>query len=224
MKLLAIDTSSAILSVAAQNGEKIASREETIPRQHAEMIFTLCEQVLAECGLQLNELEAIACGIGPGSFTSLRIGLGVVQGLALGAELPVISISSLLAVAQAATPEAVGTALVCMDARMGEVYTAQCQRSTDGLMQLATKESVSPAEQVNFPAAENWVALGNGFAEYQQRFSTIPTQVISNCWPQATAILELARPMFAAGESDSPSSLIPNYVRDNVAKRSNPKR
>lgn len=224
MKLLAIDTSSAILSVAARNGEKTASRQETTPRQHAEMIFTLCDQVLEECGLQLNELEAIACGTGPGSFTSLRIGLGAVQGLALGAELPVIGISSLLAVAQAATPESVSTALVCMDARIGEVYTAQCQRGPGGLMELTTKESVSPAEQVSFPTNEDWIALGNGFAEYQQRFPTIPTQVISNCWPQAEAILELAQPMLAAGKTNPPSILIPNYVRDNVAKKSNPKR
>ncbi len=223
MKLLAIDTSSAVLSVAACNGDKTSSRQESTPRQHAEMIFTLCDQVLAECGLELTGLDAIACGNGPGSFTSLRIGLGVVQGLALGAELPIIAVSSLLAVAQAATPESDNSALVCMDARMGEVYSAYCQRGKAGLMQLADKESVCPPEEVEFPKGENWIALGNGFAEYPERFTSTPAKVVTDCWPQAAAILELARPALTVGATHPPATLIPNYVRDNVAKKSIPK-
>ncbi len=216
MKLLAIDTSSAILSVAACNGDNIAERHETTPRQHAEMIFKLCDQVLAECGLELSEVDAIACGNGPGSFTSLRIGLGAVQGLALGAGLPVIAVSSLLAVAQAATPAANNTALVCMDARMGEVYSAYCQRGENGLMALTATESVCPPEQVLFPQDDNWIALGNGFSEYAERFSSQPAEVITDCWPQARAILELA----VTASTHPPTTLIPNYVRDNVAKKS----
>ncbi len=222
MKLLAIDTSSAVLSVAACNGEKVAERLETTPRQHAEMIFELCDQVLAECGLSLTELDAITCGVGPGSFTSLRIGLGVAQGLAFGAGLPVISISSLLAVAQGAMPVTVNTALVCMDARMGEVYSAICQRDSNGRMQLHEEERVCAPVAVDFPAGE-FIALGNGFTEYADSFSRHPEYLLSDCWPQASAVLELAKPQLAAGNTITPDLLLPKYVRNKVAHKSKAK-
>jgi len=217
MKLLAIDTSSAALSVAACSAGLVAERLETVPRQHAEKILQFVDEVLAELKLNLNDLDAIAYGYGPGSFTSLRIGLGVVQGLALGADLRVVPVSSLLTVAQAATPADYDHCLVCMDARMGEVYAAACQRGEAGLMQLLSAEKVCPPTEVSLPELESWVALGNGFAEYKDQFSDLK-QVINNCWPMAPAMLELAKPEVKAGNTLDPAEVLPQYVRNKVAK------
>lgn len=217
MKLLAIDTSSAALSIAACNAGLVAERLETAPRQHAEKILRFVDEVLAELQLELSDLDAIAYGYGPGSFTSLRIGLGVVQGLALGADLRVVPVSSLLTVAQAATAMGQDHSLVCMDARMGEVYTAACQRGKTGLMQLVSPEQVCPPAEVNLPRAESWLALGNGFAEYKDQFSELK-QVIDNCWPLASAMLELAKPCVEAGNTLDPAEVLPQYVRNKVAK------
>lgn len=217
MKLLAIDTSSAALSVAACNGDLVVERLETVPRQHAEKILQFVDEVLVELKLELTDLDAIAYGYGPGSFTSLRIGLGVVQGLALGADLRVVPVSSLLTVAQAATPIDQDHSLVCMDARMGEVYTAACQRNESDLMQLVSTEQVCPPAEVNLPGTESWLALGNGFAEYKDQFPGLQ-QVIDNCWPVATAMLELATPRVEAGKTLDPAEVLPQYVRNKVAK------
>lgn len=221
MKLLTIDTSSAVLSIAACADGNIAERLETAPRQHAEKIIQFIEEVLADLSVELTDLDAIAYGYGPGSFTSLRIGLGVVQGLALGANLRVIPVSSLLTVAQAATPAEQKNSLVCMDARMGEVYTTVCIRNAAGLMQLAATEKVCPPAKVSTPNSEDWIALGNGFSEYKDQFSDqFPDlkQVISNCWPLATAMLALAKPQLEAGNTLDPAEVLPRYVRNKVAK------
>ncbi|MCF6226619.1 MAG: tRNA (adenosine(37)-N6)-threonylcarbamoyltransferase complex dimerization subunit type 1 TsaB [Xanthomonadales bacterium] len=217
MKLLAIDTSSAALSIAACADGNIAERLETAPRQHAEKILQFIDAVLADLSIELTDLDAIAYGYGPGSFTSLRIGLGVVQGLALGAGLRVIPISSLLTVAQAATPADQKHSLVCMDARMGEVYTAACERNAAGLMQLASTEKVCPPAEVSIPTNDDWIALGNGFSEYQDQFADIH-RVISDCWPLATAMLALVKPQLEAGNTLDPAEVLPQYVRNKVAK------
>ncbi len=217
MKLLAIDTSSAALSVAAYSDGRLAERLETKPRQHAELILQYTDQVLAELGLKLSDLDAIAYGYGPGSFTSLRIGLGVIQGLALGAELNVIPISSLLAVAQAATPDDYQNSLVCMDARMGEVYSARCSRNEAGLMQLVSAELVSPPAKIDIPDVADWLALGSGFAEYADQFSH-QLNMITDCWPLASAIIQLAIPQLVVGNTLDATEVVPKYVRNKVAK------
>ncbi|MCF6264164.1 MAG: tRNA (adenosine(37)-N6)-threonylcarbamoyltransferase complex dimerization subunit type 1 TsaB [Xanthomonadales bacterium] len=217
MKLLAIDTSSAALSIAACADGNISERLETAPRQHAEKILQFIDSVLADLNIELTELDAIAYGYGPGSFTSLRIGLGVVQGLALGADLRVIPVSSLLTVAQAATPAEKQHSLVCMDARMGEVYTAACVRNASGLMQRVSAEKVCPPADVNIPDTDDWIALGNGFSEYRDQLPSIK-QVITDCWPLATAMLALAKPQLEAGNTLDAAEVLPRYVRNKVAK------
>jgi len=134
-KLLAVETSTEICSVALYSDGDCSEYYENAPMRHAELLLPAVQTLLDGAGLPLAGLDAIAFGRGPGSFTSLRIGIGVVQGLAWGAGLPVIPVSSLAAVAQAAiavTTAEISTICVAMDARMQEVYTANFQRRDDG--------------------------------------------------------------------------------------------
>jgi len=126
VKLLALDTSSACCSVALADGEAGVQRSVATARDHARLLLPMIDEVLAEAGIGLRALDGIAFGCGPGSFTGLRIAAAVTQGLAAGAGLPVLPVSSLRALAEQARatgqPVAGGWLLACMDARMGEVY------------------------------------------------------------------------------------------------------
>ena len=140
MNILAIETATEYCSVALQAGTELLGRHQHAPREHASLLLPWVEQLLAEAQLSLNQLDAIAYGRGPGSFTSLRLGIGAVQGLAYGADLGVCGVSSLAALAQswaAATPGQ--TLLVATDARMQEVYTGCYQVVDGGLEQLRDK-------------------------------------------------------------------------------------
>lgn len=122
-RILAIDTATEACSVALwNNGEKHALFE-ICPREHTQRILPMVQQVLAESGVTLNQLDALAFGRGPGSFTGVRIGIGIAQGLAMGAELPMIGVSTLATMAQGAFRVTGATqVLAAIDARMGEVY------------------------------------------------------------------------------------------------------
>lgn len=133
-RILAIDTATEACSVALwNNGEKHALFE-ICPREHTQRILPMVQQVLAESGVTLNQLDALAFGRGPGSFTGVRIGIGIAQGLAMGAELPMIGVSTLATMAQGAFRVTGATqVLAAIDARMGEVYWGQYQRQDNGV-------------------------------------------------------------------------------------------
>ncbi|MFT5371872.1 MAG: tRNA threonylcarbamoyladenosine biosynthesis protein TsaB, partial [Lysobacterales bacterium] len=122
MKLLAIETATESCSVALAIDGQIRSRESMQIRGHAELLLPWIEELLAEGELALSGLDALVFSRGPGSFTSLRIGIGVTQGLAWGADIPVVPVSSLQSTAQAVVDRGVSSAIVALDARMNEVY------------------------------------------------------------------------------------------------------
>ena len=129
MKLLAIETAFESFSVALRLGGETLERSRVAPREHASLLLPWTEELLAESGMTLGALDAFAFSRGPGSFTSLRIGIGVAQGLAWGADLPVAPVSSLLATAQAGLPQSgPENAVIAMDARMDEVFA--CRATT----------------------------------------------------------------------------------------------
>ena len=198
MKILALDTATEGCSAALLINGDLRGNELELGRGHAERILSMIDVLLAEAGMSLGALDAIAFGRGPGGFTGVRLAASVTQGLAFGAGLPVVPVSDLMAVAQrafgpATAPDAPGSgtaqggdalasghapisagtppdrAIVCNDARMREVYWA-CFEKTDGFARLVGEERVSPPEAVTIPAAwaSSLLAAGRGFAVYPQ--------------------------------------------------------
>ena len=166
MKILALDTATEACSAALLSGGSVYERHEIAPRRHAELILPMVDGVLAEAGLGLNDVDAIAFGRGPGAFTGIRIAAGVTQGLALGAGLPVIPVSSLATLAQGVINQS-ATLLPAIDARMGEIYWAAYDAAQDGLVRLVTEEQVAPPDAVQIPAGKQIFGVGSGWDTYR---------------------------------------------------------
>jgi tRNA threonylcarbamoyladenosine biosynthesis protein TsaB len=221
MKLLAIETSSEACSVALNAGNGIIERYAVMPRGHAEQLLPWIEEVLEEGEVSLKTLDAIAFSRGPGSFTSLRIGISVVQGLAWGAGLNVVPVSSLAATAQVAAGQGIKRAVVAMDARMQEVFTARFSLDESGLMVLEGEEQVCPPANVHWPEGHDWHAVGNGFERYPELAEQAAGAVAvhTGTWPRASAVLRLAEHHLRQHEALPASGAQPVYLRDNVAQK-----
>ncbi len=217
MRILALDTSTEYCSVAISVDGRVLERSEAGNR-HAERILSMVDVLLVEAGLSLKQLDAIAFGRGPGSFTGLRIGAGVVQGLAFGAERAVVPVSSLAALAQGVDAPRV---LAALDARMNQVYWGAFTRNTEGLMEPAGEECVSSPSDVPVPAGERWVGAGPGWAAYEtllrKHCGARVKEVFPSNLPSARAIAQLAVAEFCAGHVIKSELAIPVYLRDNVA-------
>ena len=220
MKLLAIDTATEQCSVALCVDDRCITRGVVIPRGHAELILPMIKEVLDEAGINLKQLDAIAFGRGPGAFTGVRIAIGVVQGLAFACDLPVIGISNLAAVAQQ-SPVVDGELLVCMDARMNEVYWGHF-RFDDGALVVAAGDEQVTAPEVVIDAAradgnEPTQALGTGFNAYpvlREYFSRRP--INETALPHAKEIARLAMRDFKLGLAVDAAHAQPVYLRDRV--------
>ena len=232
MKILALDTSTEACSAALLADGRVLARAEEAPRGHAELILPMVECLLAEAGLTLRGLDALAFGRGPGSFTGVRLAASVVQGLAYGAGLGVVPVSTLRAVALQAFAHPEGAAadhvLVCNDARMQETYWCAYRRGADGLPEALRDEAVGPPASVARPPVDGvarWIGAGRGFRAYPSLGGSLPSGVspsaaLVDLLPQATAILELARPEVAAGRLRPAAEALPVYLRDDVARPS----
>ncbi len=225
MKILALDTATEACSVSLGIGDRVIDRYVELERGHAERLLPMVDEVLAEGGLTLRSLDAIAFGRGPGGFTGVRLAASVAQGLAFGADLGVIPVSNLAAVAQRAVQLApgAGQVLVVNDARMREVYWALF-RTDEGIA--TDVEHVGPAATVVLPddaADAGWAAAGRGlkvYPELAERCARQGAQVFADLLPRAAEILALARPAVAAGKLLDPAEALPVYVRDRVAEPS----
>lgn len=217
MKLLALDTSTENCSVALWLDGEIRSRQELAGQRHSDLILPMLEELLGEAGIALNSLDGIAYGEGPGSFTGLRIGCGVAQGLALGADLPVLGISTLLALAEAAPGERV---LACLDARIGEIYHAAYEKR-HGAWHAASEPSLCYAKDAPDLPGTGWVGAGSAFAAYaealQQRYSGQLLSTDGSVYPQARDMARLAAPLFAQGLGRDAALAAPLYIRNKVA-------
>jgi tRNA threonylcarbamoyladenosine biosynthesis protein TsaB len=175
------------------------------------------QELLAEAGIALQQLDCIAFGQGPGTFTGLRIGCGVAQGLAFGAGLPVAPVSTLLALAQGSGESRV---LACLDARMGEVYHAGYARAGQGWEMISAPILCAPQEA---PAVEgeHWAGVGSGFSAYHEalsaRYAGRLHRIDGTLFPHAADIAALAEGMFKAGLTVAPEEAAPLYIRDKVA-------
>ncbi len=200
MKILAIDTATENCSAALLIDGNVRLREIEMERGHAERILPMVDELLSEAGITLQDLDAIAFGRGPGSFTGVRLAVTVTQGLAFGANLGVVPVSDLRAVAQRAfdLDATLTRALVCNDARMSEVYWACYERGGDGLARLQGEEHVGKPSEVKLPP--EWstaTAVGRGFIAYADALSAaIPSAVAlgRSHAPRPEAMLPKASP------------------------------
>lgn len=217
MKILALDTSTEACSVALAQGAAVIERIEFGTR-HSELILVMVQALLAEAGLPLSQMDAIAFGRGPGSFTSLRIGAAVVQGLAFGAGLPVLPVSSLAALAQAAGAERV---LAAIDARMQQVYWCAYRRNAAGLVEPAGEEIVTNPESVPIPPDGGWTGGGSGWDAcrdaLESRLGPKLAGVRVGVFPSARTVAELGVADLVAGRALAPEQAVPVYIRDDVA-------
>lgn len=221
MRLIAFDTSTEACSVALALDGVVRSRFEITERSHAELVLPMVDALLAEAGVALASLDAVAFGRGPGGFTGVRIAAGVAQGLAWGAGLPVVPVSSLAAVAEPLLAGPGQRLLVCNDARMGEVYWAVFERDPDGGVRALTAERVSPPDGVDVAGLAVGRAAGNGLAAQptlRDRLASAGLEIVDGAWPRAEAVLAIAAREFAAGRCVSPADAVPVYVRDDVAR------
>jgi tRNA threonylcarbamoyladenosine biosynthesis protein TsaB len=198
-------------------------RFQLTERSHAELVLPMIEGLLEEAGITLTDLDGLAFGRGPGAFTGLRIACGVVQGLALGADLPVARVSSLAAVAEQ-VPAVPGEAvLVCNDARMGEVYWCLYRRAADGGVTPLAAETVSPPDGVGSGSPPARHAAGNALPRYPalaERLRAAGLQFHDGLYPRADAIARLGVVDLAAGRGVPAEQALPVYVRDDVARPS----
>ena len=222
MKLLAFDTSTEACSAALGLGDAILQREEFAPRRHAELILPMVDSLLREAGLRLSDLDAVAFGRGPGAFTGVRLAAGIAQGLALGAGLPAVPVSSLAALAQGA-PRQTDALLATMDARMGEIYWGLFEPANGGATRLTAGERVSKPDGVTLPAGRSFFALGSGWETYgdllAERFKGRVTGAAPARRPQARDLLPLARAELEQGRGLPPEQALPVYLRNEVAQK-----
>jgi len=217
MRFIALDSSSEWCSAALCCDGEIAALETRADHAHGELLLPMVERLLAQAGLDLQALDGVAFGAGPGAFTGLRIACGLAQGLAFARDLPVLGVSSLEALAEAAGAARV---LSCLDARMHEVYCAAYARRDDG-WDVVLEPTCLPPARLSAPPGDGWVGAGSGFAVYgaalAARLGTALTQMLPGLRPGAYAVARLAAPRFARGEGVDAAQALPHYLRDKVA-------
>ncbi len=217
MRILALETSTEYCSVALWQDGKMTSRCELVGQRHSELLLEFLDSLLCEAGVKIAQLDGIAFGMGPGSFTGVRIACGVAQGLALGADLPVVGVCTLQALAQASGHDKV---IAALDARMGEIYHAAYEKRAGGWVTVCEPNLCLPQ---NAPQVEgaSWFGVGSGFAMHgvalSERYAGQLAGSDAEALPQASAIAQFAAPLFAAGLGMDAAQAMPLYLRDKVA-------
>lgn len=226
--ILAIDTSTDACSVAILTPSGVKQTLLIAPREHTQRLLPSVEALLAEHSLALSQFDAIAFGVGPGSFTGLRIGLSTAQGLAYGADLPLIPISTLQAMAQTAlrlgTVNSGQTIIPAIDARMNEVYWSAYQHNSDTQQWLTLQDEAmaSPealAENTWFQSQSDVVAVGSGW-HYACLSQQLALPAIIETYPEAYDIAVLAKQAWDEKGDDatmSPLAAVPTYMRNEIS-------
>ena len=213
-KLLAIDTSLDYCSAALLQGDDLLLREQLAPRQQAQLILSMIENLLLEADITLHQLDAIAFAGGPASFTGIRIAASTTQALAYAASLPVVRVSSLQTIAQQVySTQGNRQVLVALDALMGEVYWGADQDGHDDLMVSVAEDDLLKPENVTLPDG-NWVGVGNAWKKYthlNQPDTIYPEK------PSAKYVAQLAKKQFENHNVLSPEQAIPVYLRGKEA-------
>lgn len=226
MKLLAIDTATEACSVALELDGEVSSLFEVCPQQHSQKLLPMVDKLLAEAQLSLKDLDFLAFGCGPGSFTGVRIASGMIQGLGFGSELPIVPISTLAAMAQEKC-DRVGAqrVIACIDARMSEVYFGEYCADSDGVMGIVEQELVlaPDAAKQKILAADAHDVAGTGWLAYEPLSELLKTEV-EVLYPNAKHILPLAKAAYNRGETCLAENAEPTYLRDKVTWKKLPGR
>ena len=227
MKLLALETATEACSVALYLDGDVLERFEIAPRRHAELTLPWIDELLAHAGIAKSQLDAVACGRGPGAFTGVRLAVAMVQGLALALDRPAIGVSTLETLALPAMrmldarDEAIDGVLAAIDARMGEIYLADYRRDGSGAWVRHGDECVIAPSSVVLPDAEPRIGVGTGFSAENGALATGLAAQLSRvdaaALPHAVDVARLAAAAFSRGEGRAPEDIQPAYLRNKVA-------
>jgi len=222
MKLLGIETSGRVGSVALSAHGRVDSREIANAREETERLLAVVDELLARAGLDVSGLDGIAFGRGPGSFTGLRVAAAVAQGLAAPARVPLLPVSSLLCLAQRAwRSERVEHAVACVDAHMGEIYWGEFE-VRNGVLVAAGPERLGAPRDLLPPIDSGWVAVGSGFAAQRDALAAVlarAARALPDLEPAAEDLFPAAAEALAAGRAASPREALPVYLREHTAWR-----
>ena len=235
MNYLAIDASTEACSVALQVNDKVYSRYDLCPQSHSLQLLPMVDELLTEAGIKISQCDGLVFGRGPGSFTGVRIGVGVAQGLAFAANLPVVGVSSLQAMAQLAfiqgkLNEQQTGVIAAIDARMGEVYNGYFMLDENNIMQPQCTETVIAPEQLaqHLSSVVNNAEYGVGTAwdAYSEQLSTLKSNVGQPeiLFPSAEAMLAIGVIELEQGKGVAAEEAQPVYVRDTVSWKKLPGR
>jgi len=217
MQILALDTSTEYCSVALWRDGSVIERCDLVGQRHSEVLMEMVDSVLCEADAKLTQLDGIAFGMGPGSFTGVRIACGSAQGLALGSNLPVAGVCTLEALAEASGKPRVVAAL---DARMGELYLAAYEKR-DGVWMTVIEPCLCRPEIAPMVTGSEWFGTGSGFASHGDaltaRLAGQLQGVDGGAIPRAAAISFLGAARFAVGQGLDAAEALPLYLRDRVA-------
>jgi tRNA threonylcarbamoyladenosine biosynthesis protein TsaB len=219
LNLLALETSSEYCSVALWRAGALDARASRAGQRHTEFVLGMVDELLREHRLSMDELSAVAFGEGPGSFTGLRIACGLAQGLAFGAELPVIGVGTLLAMAAGTQAQRV---VCCVDARVSEIYHAAYEMRGETWETVCEPSLCAPGGAPHL-TGDDWLACGDAFAVYREalleRYDGRLAAIEAERVPHAREIAKLAAERFAAGGLTRAEDASPLYLRNKVALR-----
>lgn len=221
MKLLAIETATEACSAAILLDQDVIEHYQYAPREHNQLILPMMTKVMQEANIGFADLDAIAFGCGPGSFTGVRIAAGIAQGVALGLDLPVIPVSTLAALAHdALTSDEADVAYSCIDARMNEVYWGVYGRDNAGGVELLVSEGVCLAIDVPLGIGKSAVATGSGWGTYADilsgRVGSALKSILPEKYPRAASVARLAARDYRNGRTCPAELAQPTYLRDKV--------
>lgn len=229
MKILAIDTATEACSAALYIDGETIELFQLAPREHTQLVLKMVKSLLEQAGIRISDLDALAFGRGPGSFTGVRIATGVVQGMAFAADLPVVPISTLASIAQSTFEDKQYTAVLAgIDARMGAMYWGCYLLGDNGLMQLQGEEQVLAPELVKIPDDSEWVGSGSAWESYSEQLARnlggSIKQAFTDYFPHSGSIVKLAVAEYELGHAVEAHKALPVYLRDDVAKKATPKK
>jgi tRNA threonylcarbamoyladenosine biosynthesis protein TsaB len=226
MRILALDAATEACSVAllssdgALGAAEVLGRHEESGKSHAQQILGMIEAILAEAGTTLAALDALAASIGPGSFTGVRVSVSVAQGLAFGANLPIVPVTTLETLALQAVRDGADRVLSCLDARMGEVYWACFSADAERGVAPLGAAAVGPPDSVSLSEGVAWRGIGRGFAAYPA-LAALPGLKVDpkdgRALPDARNLARLGALRFGLGEACDAAEISPLYLRDKVA-------